>query len=524
MATTVASPRGEEDRVLARYAGTPLYQIGVGLYRRIAELEKNLTGFEDEIVSNWDLGEEVDPEKLEMQERIAFLELQQSKTAERYEQMRQTLSTFSEQILRLKKKLRDHRARTLKTLIVHNRMEKVLAFLPTDVDRLKESIGVLRVEHTELSAKVAKRREKEEERKREEDKERNQDNLRLKGNAIVAGTIPQLLGSLLSKVNPDSSFAVDFLCVYSEFVPSMTILQNIRDKYEASEGDTGQRMRSFQMMKAWINSSPLEFKDNPDLQKAATEFIESMSEVATEESTTKLVLSLEKRVKASTPKLQSYPEPEEPMQFLDISPQKLAMQWTLHDCQLYKMIDPREAMKAPEALAITKRIKAVHFWVANEIATHKLNVVIKKFIEVMEACRRMRNFFGVFTIFDGVCAASDDAKKLIQKGITKIPALNSLVSPRGHFAHYKKALGQKELPSLPNFNFSLAVFKDCIAAPATIEGPEQDLINFQRYRKVAKMIQEIQYFQRSPYEKTGNVDPVLMGYVQALPGSSSSEE
>ena len=513
----VVSPRGEEERVLARYAATPLYKVGVGLYRRIADLEKNLTGFEDEIVSNWDLGEEVDPEKVEMQEKIAFLELQQAKTAERYEQMRQTLSTFSEQILRLKKKLKDHRANTLKILVVHNRMEKVLAFLPTDADRLKESIGVLRVEHQELSAKVAKIKEKEEERRREEEKDRNQDNLRLKGNAIIAGTIPQLLGSLLSKVNPDSSFAVDFLCVYIDFVPSLTILQNIKEKYDSSEGDTGQRLRSFQMMKVWINSCPLEFRDSEELRTNSTEFIESMAEAATEEATSNLLKTLQKKVKMTAPKIQSCPLPDEPIDFLSISPQKFAMQWTLHDAKLYKMIDPREAIKSPDSLSITKRIKSVHEWIAKEIPNHKLNIIIKKYIEIMESCRRLRNLFGAFTLFDGVCASSSDAKKLIQKGVTKIPALEALLSPKGHFANYKKALEQKELPSLPNFNFSLGVFRDSLAAPPTVEGPEQDLVNFQRYRKVAKSIQEIQYFQRSPYEKTGNVDPDLMAFVQELP-------
>mmetsp|Transcript_33788 Transcript_33788/g.52858 ORF Transcript_33788/g.52858 Transcript_33788/m.52858 type:complete len:511 (-) Transcript_33788:141-1673(-) len=503
-----AAPPLDEAALSKAYSSKPLYQVGVGLYRRIADLEKNLTGFDDDNVAKWEVEEETDPEKVEMQERIVFLEQQQAKTAERYEQMRQTLSFVSEQVARLKKNLREQRTNTLKALIAHNRMEKVISYLPSDVDKLKESIVVLRAEHAEWTAKVPKKKKDD---KRRED---GHENLRLRGNAIVSGTIPQLLGSLLSKMNPDPSFAVDFLCVYTEFVPSQTILQNIRDKYEESEDDKGQRLRSLQMMKVWLNSNPLEFRDSEKLRNEATTFLESFG---SEEAAANVLKSLQKRAKMVTPKVQAYQLPDKRQDFIEMAPQKLAMQWTLFDALLYKLIDPREAMKAPDNLRISKRIKKVHNWIANEIPNHKLNVIIKKYIELIESCRRYRNYFGVFTIFDGVCNSSGDAKKLIHKGVTKIPALENLLLPKGHYANYKKILEEKQLPSLPNFNFSLSSFKDALSLPIKIEGPEEDLINFQRYRKVAKVIQEIQYFQKSPYEKTGEVDPELMAYVQTLP-------
>ena len=85
--------------------------------------------------------------------------------------------------------------------------------------------------------------------------------------------------------------------------------------------------------------------------------------------------------------------------------------------KLYRLIDPRVAISSPEDLLIFKRVKKVETWVAREVSKSKAkkSVLIKKFIEIIEHCRRLRNFHSTFVLLDAVCATSEDNKKLIMK-------------------------------------------------------------------------------------------------------------
>lgn len=502
---------------------TQLGKIGNELYLRISDLEKTLTGLDDEKVSNWEGNQEIDPEKTEMQERISQLEEEQGKILAKYEHMRQTISTVSEQVLRLKKKLRSYRT---DYLLVEARVEQInVSFIPNDPEQLKELIISLRSENKELQHRIGKKEEdkpqgdaKKVEKAKLPDEFTSGQNLVMKGNFIVAGTKPQLLGCLLSPLNPDSSFANDFLSVYTCFLPSSALLQNIIARYEAPATPDDQRTKIFNLMKVWIHVMPYEFRDDPNLLLAAMEFIPRMAEM--DDSATSQLLSVyEKKARLfeSEPKIFVIPQAKS-WSVLDMESVKFAKQLALHDIKLYKLIDPRLALTSPEDLHITKRIKAMDAWVDRELKkTEEKTAVIKKFIEIMEHCRRLRNFFGVFTILDAVRATSDENRKLMNKGVKRIEELGQIVSSSDNFANYRQYMEDKKLPSIPNFKFALQNFLECVNQPLFLGEADQQLVSFSRFRKAARSLHEIQFFQKSPYEKMIQIDPVVMGYVQALP-------
>ena len=504
-----------------------LGDVGTNLYRKIADLEKTLTGFDDENIADWEAGQEVDPEKLELQERIAYLEEQQVKILARYEHMRQTLATVSEQVFRLKQKLRYHRSEAILN------MAKSLATdvnVPNDVDTLKEMVIALRNENKALASRApraARGGERDEmdrgpreavARPQKQQMVKAGQNLVLEGDTIVAGTKPQLLGCLLSKVNPDAAFSLDFLSVYPAFLSGQVLLQNIMSRFQSTT-DKSQQLRVFNIMKCWINCNHTDFRDDPSLKQSTLEFIPTMADVVTEKQTTMLTALLEKKISSEEkePKTYLIPKSKE-WNLLKLDSGELARQMTLHDSKLFRMIEPRQCLQNPEEILLAKRVKKVEQWVDREMKkSKKKSLTIKKFIEVIEHCRRLRNLHSTFVLLDAVRATSDDNRKLINKGVKKMADLNSMTDPKNNYETYRNFLAEKKLPTIPNFKYELTLFQESIEMPAEVGEGEQALVNFAKYRKAAKALQEIQFFQKAPYEKSLELNPTLMGYVQALP-------
>mmetsp|Transcript_27909 Transcript_27909/g.38775 ORF Transcript_27909/g.38775 Transcript_27909/m.38775 type:complete len:535 (-) Transcript_27909:73-1677(-) len=518
-----------------------LNEVGISLVKRLGELQKKISNFTDERIGEWDV-DDVDLEKAELYERIVVLEEQQIKILARYEQMRQTLSAVSEQVFGLKQKLRYHKQEAIINMAKTLKDENFP--IPTESDQLREVVVALKVENKVLSARAPQLAPAHPAAAgggggpaggggggaratggpqmgaipNAPPGVKSGQNLQIEGDTIIAGTRAQLLGCLLSKANPDANFTVDFLSVYTQFCTSSVLLQNVIQRYKSST-EKSQQLRVFNIVKEWIRISFLEFRDDPSLKESLKEFAPTMAEVVTEKQTTMLLALLDKKINSveSEPKTYLIPKSRE-WNLLKLDSNDIARQMTLHDSKLYRLIDPRVAISSPEDLLIFKRVKKVETWVAREVSKSKAkkSVLIKKFIEIIEHCRRLRNFHSTFVLLDAVCATSEDNKKLIMKGVKKLSDLASTVDSSR--ATYKKILKEGKLPCIPAFKFELEVFHKCRDIPSEVAGPdEQMLINFEKYRASASVLQEIQFFQKAPYDKSVQLNSTMMGYVQALP-------
>ena len=337
--------------------GAPtLEKIGSQLQRRITDLEKRLQDLDDEKISEWDdaQGDE-DLEKVELQERIIYLEAQQIKILARYERMRQTLSTVSEQVFGLKQKLKYH-----KSDAIHNMVKSLCQddlVLPNDVEVLQEIAMALKVENrilekmcpiekgetapmmvnigaaankTEVGGGHLSSRGPRPGPSGEAPAEETSQNLVLKDDRIVAGTIPQLLGCLLSKANMDKEFEGDFLSTYHSFLSGTLLLQNLSQRFQNSP-DKSQQLRVFNIINAWIQCNPLDIRDDPLLRDHMVEFIQTMAGVVSKMQTKKLLTLLEKKigVVVSAPLIHKLPDKE--WNLMKFDSRELARQMTLHD-------------------------------------------------------------------------------------------------------------------------------------------------------------------------------------------------
>ena len=172
-------------------------------------------------------------------------------------------------------------------------------------------------------------------------------------------------------------------------------------------------------------------------------------------------------------------------------------------------------MKHPEELLITKRIQKVELWVDRELKkTKKKSLVIKKIVEVIVHCSRLRNFHTTFVLLDAICQADD--RKSVMKGIKKIPDLSALTDEKGDFEVYRSIIGERKLAAVPNFKYQMAKIKETSKEPTEIVHNDVKLVNFAKYRPAGQIIQEILFFQKSSYPRI-EVDSTTMGYIQALP-------
>eukprot|EP00009_Paramoeba_aestuarina_P008904 CAMPEP_0201507668 /NCGR_PEP_ID=MMETSP0161_2-20130828/1273_1 /ASSEMBLY_ACC=CAM_ASM_000251 /TAXON_ID=180227 /ORGANISM="Neoparamoeba aestuarina, Strain SoJaBio B1-5/56/2" /LENGTH=525 /DNA_ID=CAMNT_0047902099 /DNA_START=133 /DNA_END=1710 /DNA_ORIENTATION=- len=518
-----------------------LEKIGNQLLRKIGDFEKRLEDLDDEKIANWDdaQGDE-DLEKLELQERIIFLEGQQIKILARYEMMRQTLSTVSEQAFGVKQKLRYH-----KSDAIHN-MVKALCQddlkLPDDADVLQEIAMALKVENrilekmcpiekneaaaivnigaaaaqprAETGVPVSPRGNRPGPSAEAPPADEGNQNLILKNDRIVAGTIPQLLGCLLSKANLDREFEGDFLSTYHSFLSGTLLLQNLSQRFQNSP-DKSQQLRVFNIINAWLQCNPLDIRDDPMLRDHMVEFIQTMAGVVSKMQTKKLLTLLEKKIstKVDPPLIHKLPDKE--WNLMKFDSRDLARQMTLHDLKLYQLIDPREAMKNPDELLITKRIQKLELWVDRELKkSKKKSLVIKKLVEVIVHCSRLRNFHTTFVLLDAICQADD--KKSVMKGIKKIPDLSALTDEQDDYGMYRSIIAERKLAAIPNFKFQMIKLAETKDEPNEIVQNEVKLVNFAKYRPAGQVIQEILFFQKSSYPRI-EVESTTMGYIQALP-------
>jgi hypothetical protein len=391
-----------------------LDKVGLQLLKKIIDIEGRLSDVKDDLVADWEKGNG-DVEKIELQERIHDLEEQQVKILARYEQMHHTLSAVSEQVFRMKQKLRYNKSEAISNMVKTLTTETTP--IPEEIDLIKEMAVALKIENKVLSAKVPRDPKDEivENQAANEPSNRRQlgksgvpgrdggagagggmvigsEHLVKEGDIIIAGTKPKLMGALLAKANPDQNFTVDFLCVYPCFMSGSVLLQNIIQRYTSSQ-DKSQQLRIFNIMKTWINCNYIDFRDDASLHEAVTQFIPTMADVVTEKQSQMLLSILEKKISAVESEPKNYLIPKKEWNLLKLDSADIARQMTLHDSKLYRLIDPRVGIKSPDDLLLTKRIKKVELWVEKEMRkSKKKSLTIKKFVDVSMS---MGNEWGV---------------------------------------------------------------------------------------------------------------------------------
>ncbi|KAI9219847.1 ras guanine nucleotide exchange factor domain-containing protein [Blastocladiella britannica] len=208
--------------------------------------------------------------------------------------------------------------------------------------------------------------------------------------------------------------------------------------------------------------------------------------------------------------------PDKELQLLSVDETELARQWALVESSLFRQIGPKELInqiwgrthessktKAPtisKMIEITSHmtylVVAMILRAPNEKQRH---AVVKYWVRVGQACAKLNNFNALTAIFGGFTSLPikrlDRLWKTFKSAHPKsnelLGQLSELVSASGQYAAYRRALKACQPPCLPY----LGVY---ITDLTLIEEGNQDylpqngsLINFEKRRKVATVIDEI---------------------------------
>ncbi|KJE89917.1 hypothetical protein CAOG_009414 [Capsaspora owczarzaki ATCC 30864] len=386
---------------------------------------------------------------------------------------------------------------------------------------------------------------------------------------VKGGTLVKLVERLTFQSHPDPQFTTAFLLTYRSFTdplklldllierystqpPDILVNQGLRDKY-MTETIVPIRLRVFNALKLWINTNWDDFKSDDVLQARLKAFLDIMS-VDLDTAAQHLRRLLERKwtvgdigrkfvfdSKLPTPIIhQNIRQSSQILTVLDIDPLELARQLTIIDWKEHAAIQPKECLdlawtkkdreQAPHILAMIDLATRLSFWVASAIlsedAVKARAKVVAHFIMVAEKCRSLNNFNAVMAVLAGMSnAAVYRLKKtweaLPNKVRSSYSELKELMSEQNNFGRYRQVLHSIDPPCIPFLGIYLT---DLVMIESGnknfIKGT--DLINFDKRRKIASVIQEIQQYQQSPYHLQ-EVEPIAQ-FIANVPFMESKDE
>lgn len=221
------------------------------------------------------------------------------------------------------------------------------------------------------------------------------------------------------------------------------------------------------------------------------------------------------------------PKPSE-ISLIDCNVSTLAEQFALIEFALFKAVELKELCRLawksanPRKTALNlvnlfTRFDMVAQWVATEIVmahTPRQRVVtIEKFIALAQKCVELRNFNSLQEIVAGLNRGSVQRMKKAWEGVSQssyetFQGLNILVTPRNNFKNYRELVRKNLLPCLPYVGVYL---QDLVFLEEGNTDKIGDLINYEKIRMHAKILKELQTFQKTGYsfEEDENLMPAL---------------
>ncbi|RDX49923.1 ras GEF [Lentinus brumalis] len=200
----------------------------------------------------------------------------------------------------------------------------------------------------------------------------------------------------------------------------------------------------------------------------------------------------------------------------DFDALELARQLTLMECTLYCAIEPEEMLGVggkekglnANVKGVTSLSTAITGWVAesilNEPDTKKRTVLVKFFIKLADRCVGLMNYSTPRSIL----AALDSSTiarlhqtwvGLPQKAKVQLESLRKLADHARNYHEYRSRLRNTAPPAVPFLGLYLTDITFCREGNPSYrtspKAPEKKLLNFNKYHKLARIVQDMQRFQ-----------------------------
>ncbi|KAJ3771119.1 ras guanine nucleotide exchange factor domain-containing protein [Lentinula raphanica] len=206
----------------------------------------------------------------------------------------------------------------------------------------------------------------------------------------------------------------------------------------------------------------------------------------------------------------------------DFDPLELARQLTIMESRLYGQITPEEILESGQDGAkppvnvkeVSSLSTAITGWVAesilNERDTKKRTALVKFFIKVADRCVGLHNY----STFRSLLAALDSSTisrlsqtwmGLPQKTKQQLDSLRRLADHGRNYHEYRTKLRNTAPPAVPFLGLYLTDVTFCREGNPSQRNsplnPDKKLLNFNKYHKLARIVQDMQRFQVPYYLK-----------------------
>ncbi|GAM23342.1 hypothetical protein SAMD00019534_065170 [Acytostelium subglobosum LB1] len=373
---------------------------------------------------------------------------------------------------------------------------------------------------------------------------------------VKGGTLDKLVQRLSYDKSHDTDFASAFLLTYRSFTTPLDLLDMLIRSYNIEE-DSHQtlpqaifekkcrivRLRVANVIKKWLDKHFHDFSEDAALVAKLDQFINSQIIVDLEGIGKNLKKLLYNERAAPIPTFTDAAPPviapkSRDAPFLELDTTEVARQLTLIESEMYRKIESKECLGqswnkpnkdelAPNIVAFIRRFNAVSVWVATEIVrTEKLKErvgVVKRFIIIAQKCREMGNFNGCMEILSGlqnsaVYRLSKTWEKIESKPLIKnvYDELIVLMAQKNNFKDYRAALHSVHPPCIPYLGVYLTDLTFIEDGTKNMLNNRDDLINFEKRRKISVVIREIKQYQQTPYHF--RVEETTQRYVKNIPG------
>ncbi|CCL99267.1 uncharacterized protein FIBRA_01282 [Fibroporia radiculosa] len=195
---------------------------------------------------------------------------------------------------------------------------------------------------------------------------------------------------------------------------------------------------------------------------------------------------------------------------------ELARQLTTMECILYCAIRPEEVLETGQdgvaspvnIKAVTSLSTAITGYVAesilNELDTKKRTALVKFFIKVADRCVSLNNFSTPRSILAALDSSTISRLQqtwtgLPQKNKLQLEALRKLADHARNYHEYRTRLRNTSPPAVPFLGLYLTDVTFCREGNpshrASPKSPDKRLLNFNKYHKLTRIVQDMQRFQ-----------------------------
>eukprot|EP00301_Raphidiophrys_heterophryoidea_P025032 c8299_g1_i1.p1 GENE.c8299_g1_i1~~c8299_g1_i1.p1 ORF type:complete len:696 (-),score=177.61 c8299_g1_i1:27-2114(-) len=373
------------------------------------------------------------------------------------------------------------------------------------------------------------------------------------GGDVRGGTLRALVERLLAHGVADPDFLFVFLLTYRSFTTGQELLSSLKSRFLTAIAMRQEpdkigpiELRVVNVLRQWLENYFHDFEDDDDLMAELVSLIADV--IGTQHPLakytelsgmlTKIVRRKlnkeEKRVKES--EAQDLPKPvidkklsrrllqpmmgDEELSILEFEPLEVSRQMTLISSNLFRAVQPKELLNSnwtkkgsaklsPNIHAITRRFNILSMWVQREALSSKDVKVraqtLSKMIQIAHYCFELQNFNDA----KAMVAATQSAplyrlrktwEKVKEKEMKWISEIDVALSSERSYRLCREKLANLAPPCVPYLGMFLSDLVFIEDGNKDFVKGFDNIINFDKRRKIAAVIRKIQQLQQDRYK------------------------